>query len=185
MGSLAVDRAGNMLLGYSASNSAMKPAIRWAGRLAGDPLNTLPQTEVDLIRGTGTQVGNCGPSDVHPLGDYSSMSLDPADGCTFWHTNMYYDADGLDHQTSMGSTKFPSCTAVGAGTVNGTVTQTPGGMPIGGATVVLGNRSTTTTGLGLYSFTGIPAGTYPIETASKAGTRRARRRTSSSRTAAG
>jgi len=60
MPSLAVDRAGDMMLGYAASSSAMKPAIRYAGRLFGDALSSLPQTEVDLIQGTGTQVGNCG-----------------------------------------------------------------------------------------------------------------------------
>jgi hypothetical protein len=169
MGSLALDRAGNMLLGYSASNSSMKPALRWAGRLSGDALNSLPQTEVDLIAGTGTQVGNCGPAACTRWGDYSSMALDPSDGCTFWFAGMYYAVDGLDHQTRIGSTKYPSCTAVGNGTVSGTVTQTPGGTPIGGATVMLGSRSTTTTVTGQYTFAGVPAGTYPIETAGKPG----------------
>jgi len=41
------------MIGYSASNASMKPAIRYAGRLFGDALNSLPQTEVDLIQGTG------------------------------------------------------------------------------------------------------------------------------------
>ena len=76
MPSLAIDRAGDMMIGYSASNATMKPAIRYAGRLVGDPINTLPQTEVDLIQGTGTQVGNCGGVCTR-WGDYSAMTLDP------------------------------------------------------------------------------------------------------------
>ena len=45
MGALAVDKQGNMALGYNASSAAVAPDIRYAGRLAADPLNTLPQTE--------------------------------------------------------------------------------------------------------------------------------------------
>ena len=56
MPSLAVDRAGDMALGYSTSSSTTKPAIKYAGRLASDPLNTFSQTEQVLIQGAGTQV---------------------------------------------------------------------------------------------------------------------------------
>src|SRR6185437_3374880 len=64
----------------------------------------------------------------------------------------------------------PGCTPVGAGgTVSGTVTVNPGGAPISGATVNLGARSTTTDGSGNYSFTSIPAGTYPSMEASYPG----------------
>ena len=67
MGSLAVDGEGNMALGYSASKGGMHPAIRYNGRLASDPLNTLPQGEATLQTGGGSQVGNCGGG-LHPLG---------------------------------------------------------------------------------------------------------------------
>jgi len=60
MPSLEVDRAGNMALGYSTSSSTTKPAIKYAGRLATDPINTLSQTEQVLIQGLGTQSGDCG-----------------------------------------------------------------------------------------------------------------------------
>jgi uncharacterized repeat protein (TIGR01451 family) len=169
MPSLAVDRAGDMALGYSTSNATTKPAIKYAGRLSGDALNTLAQTEQLLIQGAGTQTGNCGGSACTRWGDYSAMSLDP-DGCTFWYTNQYYAVDGLNFLTRIGSFAFPSCTPVGAGgTVTGTVTATTGGAPIGGATVALGSRTTTTNGAGVYQFTSIPAGTYPSLVASAAG----------------
>jgi len=161
MPSIAIDRAGDLALGYSTSNSTTKPAIKYAGRLAGDAANNFSQDEQVLIQGTGTQTGNCGGSACTRWGDYSAMTLDP-DGCTFWYTNMYYAADGLNHQTRIGAFAYPSCTPAGAGgTVSGTVTATAGGTPIAGATVVLGSRTTTTDAAGHYSFTGLPAGTYP------------------------
>jgi Carboxypeptidase regulatory-like domain len=168
MPSLAVDRAGNMALGYSTSSSSTKPAIKYAGRLATDPINTFSQTEQVLIQGAGTQTGSCGGSTCVRWGDYSSMTLDP-DGCTFWYTNMYYPVDGLNHHTRIGSFTLPQCTTVGQGTIQGTVTSSSGGGPISGARVTLGSRTATADASGFYSFTGLPAGTYPGMTASFAG----------------
>ncbi len=97
------------------------------------------------------------------------MTLDPVDGCTYWYTTEYYAVDGLNDLTRIGSFKFPSCTAIGSGTVQGTVTTNPGGTPINGATVAFGSRTATTNVSGFYSFASIPAGTYPSITASAAG----------------
>ena len=60
MPSVEVDRAGDMAIGYTATNATLNPAIRYAGRLAGDPVNSITQTEQSLIEGTGTQSGTCG-----------------------------------------------------------------------------------------------------------------------------
>ncbi len=152
--SLAVNRAGDMALMYSATNSTMFPAIRYVGRLATDPLDTLPQTETSLIEGTGSQ------NTSSRWGDYAAMTLDP-DGCTFWMTSEYYAAVGGDWQTRIGSFRFPSCVSVGNGALSGTITATAGGAPIANATVRLGSRTTTTNGAGQYSFATLPAGTYP------------------------
>ncbi|MEP6740891.1 MAG: carboxypeptidase regulatory-like domain-containing protein [bacterium] len=165
MPSVAVDRAGNMALGYSTSSSTTKPAIKYAGRLATDPINTFSQTEQVLIQGAGTQTGNCGGAACTRWGDYSAMTLDP-DGCRFWYTNMYYPVDGLDHHTRIGSFGLPQCTTVGSGSVQGTVTSSSGGGPINGATVALGSRTATTDSSGFYSFPNLPAGTYPSISAS-------------------
>ena len=162
MPSLAVDRAGDMAIGYSASSSTLMPAIRYAGRLAGDPLSTLPQTETSLVEGTGAQ------NTSTRWGDYSAMSVDP-DGCTFWYTNEYYIAVGGNWQTRVGSFAFPSCTPVASGTVQGTVSATAGGAPISGATINFGSRTTTTDAGGFYQFAAIPSGTYPAISASKPG----------------
>lgn len=166
--SVAVNRNGDLAVGYSTSSSTTKPAIKYAGRLAGDPINTFSQTEQVLVQGTGTQLGNCGSSTCARWGDYAAMTLDP-NGCTFWYTNMYYKVDGLNHQTRIGSFTFPGCTPVGNGSLSGTVRDGGTGNPISGATVALGSRVTTTDINGAYSFTGLPAGTYPSATASFAG----------------
>ncbi len=169
MPSLAIDRVGNMAMGYSTSSGTVFPSIMYAGRLATDPINTFSQTEQTFFTGTASQTG------INRWGDYSAMTLDP-DGCTFWYTSEYANpADQtFNHRwlTKFGSIPaFSGCTPVGAGgTVSGTVTAAAGGAPIPGVTVQLGvGRSTTTDGSGNYSFTGIPAGTYPSMTASKPG----------------
>jgi hypothetical protein len=160
MPSVAVNRGGDMAIGYSTSNATKNPAMVYAGRLAGDPVNSITQTEQLLIAGTGSQSGTCGGTCTR-WGDYSAMTLDP-DGCTFWYTNEYYIANGLAFNTRIGSFKFPSCIPVGAGgTVQGQVTATAGGAAIAGATVSLGARSTTADANGNYAFHNIPAGTYP------------------------
>jgi hypothetical protein len=113
MGSLAVDNAGNMALGYSTSgsNSPNFPSIAYAGRLVNDPLGTLLQTETQLVAGAGSQTHLF----LDRWGDYSGMSVDPSDDCTFWYTNEYYSSqangDSGNWQTRIGSFKFASCTA--------------------------------------------------------------------------
>jgi hypothetical protein len=165
MTSTAVDRMGDMAIGYSASNATLNPALRYAGRLSTDPVNTISQTETSLFEGTGSQLGNCGSSACTRWGDYSAMTLDP-DGCTFWYTNEYYAVSGLNHHTRIGAFSFPQCTSIGSGSVQGTVTSSSGGGPINGATIALGSRTTTTDSSGFYSFPGLPAGTYPSISAS-------------------
>ncbi len=98
MGSLAVDKYGNMALGYSVSSASMYPAIRYAGRLCDDPLGTLNQGETTLFQGTGAQSGG-----YSRWGDYSAMTVDPVDDITFWYTNEYYSATGANWQTRIGS----------------------------------------------------------------------------------
>jgi hypothetical protein len=113
MGSIAADRQGNVALGYSTSNGTSPnfPSIAYSGRLATDPLNSLSQTESQLIAGAGSQ-----DSGLNRWGDYTAMSVDPVDDCTFWYTDEYYSSQafgtGGDWQTRIGSFKFSSCTAV-------------------------------------------------------------------------
>lgn len=104
MPSLSVDKYGNMAVGYSVSSTSVYPSIRYAGRLATDPLGQLSQGEASIIAGTGSQTS------YSRWGDYSSMTIDPADGCTFWYTNEYYTTTGTNWQTRIATFKFPGCT---------------------------------------------------------------------------
>ena len=103
MPSIAVNKNGDMAIGYSISSSTSYPAIGYAGRLAADPLGTLGQTETVLIAGTGSQ------TTYSRWGDYASMSVDPVDDCTFWFTTEYMAATGTNWQTRLGSFKLPGC----------------------------------------------------------------------------
>ncbi len=115
MGSLALDKDGNMALGYSTSSGTAPnyPSIAYAGRLSTDPLNNLSQSETQLIAGGGSQTNNCGSGPCSRWGDYTAMSVDPSDDCTFWYTNEYYDtdADGKagNWQTRIGAFRFATC----------------------------------------------------------------------------
>jgi Fibronectin type III domain len=106
MGSAAMDKDGNLAIGYSVSNSLTFPAIRFTGRLANDALNTLTVAESDLRQGTGSQTHTSGR-----WGDYSMLAVDPTDGCTFWYTTEYYDAgaSSAGWSTSIGSFKLGNC----------------------------------------------------------------------------
>ncbi len=115
-GSLEVDNEGNMAVGYSTSNGTAPnyPSIAYTGRLATDSANTL-RPEVQLIAGSGSQTNRCGGAPCDRWGDYSGMSIDPTDDCTFWYTNEYYSSSSNgasgNWQTRIGAFKFPSCTA--------------------------------------------------------------------------
>ena len=105
MGSIAMDGSGDIALGYSISSSTMFPAIRYTGRLAGDPLGQLPQGEGTIINGTGAQTHS-----ASRWGDYSSLSIDPVDDCTFWYTNEYIQTTGSSPwRTRIGSFRLPGC----------------------------------------------------------------------------
>src|SRR5439155_1342049 len=104
MGSIGMDQSGDIAVGYSASSSSINPAIRYTGRVPGDPLGTL-ESENSIIEGTGSQTGG-----LDRWGDYSSISIDPADDCTFWYTSEYLAASGsFNWHTRIGSFKFTSC----------------------------------------------------------------------------
>jgi len=175
MPSLAVDKDGNMAIGYSVSSSTLFPAIRYAGRLATDPANTLAQAETSLIEGTASQCCNFSDGSVNNRwGDYSAMTIDP-DGCTFWYTTEYYQSPqptmlgGDNWQTRIGSFKFASCTPNSApAALQGTVTNSATTNPISGATVSAGSSSTTTDGTGHYLLASLAPGSYTV-TASASG----------------
>jgi hypothetical protein len=110
-GSIAMDQQGNMALGYSASDATIFPQLRYTGRLATDPLNSMPQGEAHLFDGTGAQTDT-----FNRWGDYSDMTIDPVDDCTFWYTTEYYDqTSSFNWRTRIGNFKFAECGGGGGG----------------------------------------------------------------------
>jgi uncharacterized membrane protein len=104
MPSIAEDEKGDIALGYSVSSGTMHPAIRFTGRVPGDALGTM-ETENSIIEGAGSQLTN-----LSRWGDYSNMSVDPVDDCTFWYTNEYERANGtFNWSTRVASFTFPGC----------------------------------------------------------------------------
>ncbi|MCA9869645.1 MAG: hypothetical protein KC487_04600, partial [Anaerolineae bacterium] len=109
MGSIAMDGAGNMALGYSASDgTSTYPSSWYTGRLASDPLNTMPQGEGSIIDGTGSQTGS------QRWGDYTAMTVDPVDDCTFWYVNEWVPTtSSVGWQLRIGAFKFDECGGAG------------------------------------------------------------------------
>ncbi|HVF05644.1 MAG TPA: hypothetical protein VNA20_12455 [Frankiaceae bacterium] len=107
MGSAAMDKAGNIGIGYSVSSATtVFPGIRYTGRQARDPLGTLGG-ERSIVEGLGEQTT---ASIVSRWGDYSTMTIDPVDDCTFWYTTEYMNGVGVfAWSTKIAAFKFPSC----------------------------------------------------------------------------
>jgi hypothetical protein len=104
MGSAAMDSAGDIAIGYSASSSSVFPAIRHTGRTASDALGTM-RAETSLLEGSGSQTGG-----LNRWGDYTALRIDPSDDCTFWYTNQYQPSNGsFNWATFIASFKFSAC----------------------------------------------------------------------------
>lgn len=105
MGSAAMDKLGDLAIGYSASSKAIYPGIRYTGRAVTDPANTL-RAEATIQAGGGSQSG----FGLSRWGDYSSMAVDPGDDCTFWYTTEYLKSTGAwNWSTRIASFKFADC----------------------------------------------------------------------------
>ncbi len=104
MASAAMDKANDIAVGYSASSATINPAIRFTGRVPGDPAGTL-QTEASMLEGTGSQTAG-----LSRWGDYTALQVDPSDDCTFWYTNQYQKVNGTFNWSShIGSFVFSNC----------------------------------------------------------------------------
>jgi hypothetical protein len=142
MGSAAMDQAGDIAIGYSASSSSVPPGLRYTGRIATDPLGTM-RTESILFNGMGSQTGG-----LSRWGDYSALRIDPSDDCTFWYTNEYLPSNGsFNWATRIESFKFSNC---GTTTPDYSLSASPSSQ-----TVTQGNgTSYTVTVTPLNGFTG-------------------------------
>ena len=104
MGSIAMDKVGNIAVGYSVSGTSLQPSIRFATRAPGDAAGTLG-AETSIIAGTGSQTGS-----LSRWGDYSAITVDPVDDCTFWYTTEYLKTSGsFNWSTRVASFRLPTC----------------------------------------------------------------------------
>ncbi len=132
MGSIAMDQAQDIALGYSVSSSSLYPSIAYTGRVSTDTLGTM-ESEASIVSGTGSQTDT-----ANRWGDYTSMALDAADDCTFWYTNQYYMLTAtFDWSTRLASIKFPGCG--GPPQPDFSITASPSSL-----TVAQGNQGTST-----------------------------------------
>jgi hypothetical protein len=159
MASVAMDNSGNILVGYSKSSITLFPEIDVAGRLATDPPGTLgPEVLMKVGQGSQIDTGN-------RWGDYSAMTVDPLDGCTFWFTSEYLpDTDQFNWATRVAAFRFSSCAAPAQATIQGTVTDCVTRAPVANAMVTTDNGfSAATDAAGRYSIV-LPPGTYSLTT---------------------
>lgn len=106
MGAASMDSSGNIAMGYSVSGAATSPSIRVTGRLATDPLGTMTFSELEIATGAGYQISY----GDNRWGDYSTMSIDPSDDCTFWYTQEYVTTPGqFVWRTRIAAFKFNEC----------------------------------------------------------------------------
>ena len=108
MGSVAMDRFGNLALGHSRSSAqdfagagTGNPSAMYTGRLADDPNGLLPQPEITIRQGQGVTTSD-------RWGDYYTMTVDPVDDCTFWYTGDATAANG-SRQSRIASFRFADC----------------------------------------------------------------------------
>lgn len=105
MGSAAMDKTGGIGIGYNVSNATnINPSVRYAGRGPSDPLGVLGG-ETTLLTGPGVQT-----TTLSRWGDYSTLSVDPVDGCTMVFTTEFIPANGtFNWSTYIGSFKLSTC----------------------------------------------------------------------------
>lgn len=102
MASPAIDRKGNIAIGYSYGSATSFPGQRFAARLAGDPLGVLTFRESVLVEGEAAQT-------VMRWQDYTQTAVDPSDDCTIWYVGDYVKKDATTYSTRIGAFTLPGC----------------------------------------------------------------------------
>ncbi len=108
MAGTSMDVNGNIVAAYvhaarAAASSDIFPSHEYSGRLAADPTGTMPRGENNLVVGGGS-------NSSFRYGDYSDVSVDPVDGCTFWWTGEYNPSS--QWATRISALKFDACAPV-------------------------------------------------------------------------
>ncbi|HET7373993.1 MAG TPA: hypothetical protein VFJ20_11425 [Gemmatimonadaceae bacterium] len=105
MASPAIDRNGNIGIGYSYGGAGEFAGQRFAGRLAGDPLGRLTLREAVLA------VGEAAQTSTLRWEDYTQTAVDPSDDCTIWYVGDYFRRGASSYSTRIGAFRLPGCPA--------------------------------------------------------------------------
>jgi uncharacterized membrane protein len=195
MPSAAMDGTGDIALGFSTSSSTTHPGIHYTAHLTSDPLGVMGQGEGTLIDGAGSQFS--ATRALSRWGDYSDLSVDPTDECTFWFTSEYIPANGIfNWRTRIGTFKLAGCgtpdfgvaasptsqtvspgspttynvTVTPSGGFSGAVSLSASGLPTGASASFSPNPTTGTSTMSVSTSAGTPIGTYPVTITGTSGT---------------
>lgn len=103
---LAVDKCGNMVVGYTSTSSSTFPSVYIAGREAGDTAGQLKQ---ETLVHAGEAYYTAYDSVPRRWGDYTGMALDP-DGVTHWYLGEYSRAQSTARwSTWVSGSKWSGC----------------------------------------------------------------------------
>jgi hypothetical protein len=105
MASPAIDRLGNIAIGYSFGGTPNFTGQRFAGRLAADPPGLLTLRETVLVEGEAAQTTTL------RWEDYTTTAMDPSDDCTIWYVGDYLKKGAASYSTRIGSFRMPGCEA--------------------------------------------------------------------------
>lgn len=103
MPSIAMDKKGDIGVGYSFGGGANFAGQRFAARLAGDAKGALTLQETVLVDGEAAQTNTL------RWEDYTTTAIDPSDDCTFWYVGDYVKKDSTGYSTKIGSFRLPGC----------------------------------------------------------------------------
>lgn len=103
MGSIGMDRRGNIGIGYSFGGTPNFAGQRFTARLAGDPRGRLTLREAVLIEGEAAQTTTL------RWEDYTTTAMDPSDDCTFWYTGDYVKKGAASYSSRIGAFRIPGC----------------------------------------------------------------------------
>jgi hypothetical protein len=104
MASPAIDKFGNIGIGYSFGGTPHFAGQRFAGRLAVDPPGQLGLREAILVEGEAAQTTTL------RWEDYTQTAIDPADDCTIWYVGDYLKTGAASYSSRIGAFRFPGCT---------------------------------------------------------------------------
>src|SRR5262249_43933532 len=109
MASAAMDKFGNIGVGYSYGGPTTFAGQRFAGRQPNDPKGQLTLKETVLVAGEAAEVGNRPGPGSQRWEDYTQTAVDPVDDCTIWYVGDYVKKDGTSYTSKIGAFRMPGC----------------------------------------------------------------------------